>query len=73
MQYMLLIYRSLRDAGALANQDCNDLSVLQGGDLGAGDGMQGGAPGAARILVLHPNPLRFRLRRLGIKNPRHRL
>jgi Nif-specific regulatory protein len=32
-----------------------------------------GPRGAARILGLHPNTLRFRLQKLGIKNPRRRL
>jgi formate hydrogenlyase transcriptional activator len=32
-----------------------------------------GPRGAARILGLHPNTLRFRLQKLGIKHPRRRL
>jgi formate hydrogenlyase transcriptional activator len=32
-----------------------------------------GPRGAARLLGLHPNTLRFRLQKLGIKHPRRRL
>jgi formate hydrogenlyase transcriptional activator len=32
-----------------------------------------GPRGAARILGLHPNTLRFRLQKLGIKPPRRQL
>jgi len=37
------------------------------------NGIIEGPRGAARILGLHPNTLRFRLQKLGIKNPRRRL
>jgi transcriptional regulator with GAF, ATPase, and Fis domain len=36
------------------------------------NGIIEGPRGAARILGLHPNTLRFRLQKLGIKNPRRR-
>jgi formate hydrogenlyase transcriptional activator len=41
--------------------------------LGETNGIIEGPRGAARVLGLHPNTLRFRLQKLGIKNPRRRL
>jgi formate hydrogenlyase transcriptional activator len=41
--------------------------------LGETNGIIEGPRGAARILGLHPNTLRFRLKKLGINNPRRQI
>jgi formate hydrogenlyase transcriptional activator len=56
---------------AASLQDIERAHILR--VLAETNGIIEGPRGAARILGLHPNTLRFRLQKLGIKHPRRRL
>jgi Nif-specific regulatory protein len=56
---------------AASLQDVERAHILR--VLAETNGIIEGPRGAARILGLHPNTLRFRLQKLGIKNPRRRI
>jgi formate hydrogenlyase transcriptional activator len=56
---------------AMSLQDVERAHILR--VLAETNGIVEGPRGAAQILGLHPNTLRFRLQKLGIKSPRRRL